>query len=202
MSYEELRALIGYVGTFGLGSAITLVVVGVLFKSYLFTYLAKKGENLATKEDVAAITHEVERVRTQYTVLVEDTKAKHQLRMSALDRRLQAHQEAFAHWRELMGATHTEDIGAAVVKCQAWWEQNCLYLEPKVREAFVTAYSAANSHNSYVEMRADAQFIKENWKRITEFPNLVFEAVQLPPLSESEAIAIAKPLGRGFPAIR
>lgn len=110
--------------------------------------------------------------------------------MAALDRRLQAHQEAFALWREVLNNTHTEGIGKVVLKCQDWWEKNCLYLEPQVREAFVAAYSAAHSHSAYVQGRAEAALIKDNWEQIIKFPNILFEAVQLPPLSETETKAV------------
>ena len=106
--------------------------------------------------------------------------------MAALDKRLQAHQEAFTQWRGLMGKTHTNEIGGAVNICQAWWVQNCVYLEPDVRSAFVDAYSAALIHNQLVQSRQDQDLVKENWRRITMFPDLLFKAVQLPALSPVE----------------
>ncbi len=187
MTIQELRELLRYAGAFGLGGIVSLGIGWLFLKSYLSSYLSKKAENLATREDIAAITHEIEGVRTQYAVLIEENKAKHQLRMAALDRRLQAHQEAFTLWRGLLGGTHTDTIGKVVMKCQDWWEKNCLYLEPKVREAFSAAYSAAHSHHAYVQACADSKIIAENWELITRFPSIMFEAIQLPPLSEVEA---------------
>ncbi len=142
MSIDELKQLLSLAGAFGIGGLVAGGVVFSLIKSFIPSYLAKKAENLATREDIAAITYEIEHVRSEYAFLIEQLKAKHQLRMAALDRRLQAHQEAFELWRELLEAAHTDGIGKVVMKCQSWWERNCLYLEPKVREAFVAAYSA------------------------------------------------------------
>lgn len=193
MTIDELRELLRYAGAFGAGGVVFVGVAWLFLKSYLPSYFAKKAENLATREDIAAITHEIESVKTQYAVLIEENKAKHQLRMAALDRRLQAHQEAFALWRELLGGAHTDTIGKVVLKCQEWWEKNCLYLEPKVRDAFVAAYSAAHSHHAYVKAHADSKIITESWELITEFPNILFEAIQLPPLSETEAKALIPP---------
>ena len=190
MSIEEIRELLRYAGAFGLGGIVSLGIGWLLVRAYLSTYLSKKGENLATREDISAITHEIEGVKTQYALLVEAGKAKHQLRMAALDRRLQAHQEAFSLWREILGSAHTEEAGKTVLKCQEWWEKNCLYLEPKVRDAFVSAYSAAHSHHAYVQARSDSELVRENWNRIVTFPNILFEAVQLPPLTESESKAL------------
>lgn len=193
MTIEELRELLRYAGAFGVGGVVFLGIGWVFLKAYFSNYLSKKAENLATREDIAAITHEIEGVRTQYAVLIEESKAKHQLRMAALDRRLLAHQEAFTLWRELLGGVHTEAIGKIVIKCQDWWEKNCLYLEPKVREAFVAAYSAAHSHHAYVRANSESEIIMENWEKIMMFPKVLFEAIQLPPLSEVEAKPIPSP---------
>ncbi len=193
MTIDELKVLLTYAGAFGIGGVVFLGVAWLFLRSYLPSYFAKKAENLATREDIAGITHEIESVKAQYAVLIEDSKAKHQLRMAALDRRLQAHQEAFTLWREILGATHTEGIGKVVIKCQEWWEKNCLYLEPKVRDAFVAAYSAAHSHSAYVRARTDSKSLTENWELITKFPNVLFEAIQLPPLSDAEAKALIPP---------
>ncbi len=190
MTPEEIRFLIGIVGGFGVGATVAGVVVFSILKYYIPSYLSEKGKNLATKEDIAEITREIEGVRVQYSMLVEEFKARHQLRMAALDRRLQAHQEAFTYWRELFGNTHTEEVGKSVIECQGWWERNCIYLEPKVRQGFVDAYSAAHSHNQLVRGRANVEDIQKNWARITKFPDILFEAIQLPPLTEGEVKAL------------
>jgi hypothetical protein len=196
MSPEEIRFLISLVGGLGVGAIVAGAVLYFFIKSYIPSYLTEKGKNLATKEDIARITQEIEGVRVQYTMLVEEFKARHQLRMAALDRRLQAHQEAFTYWRELFGNTHSDEVGKSVIECQSWWEKNCLYLEPKVRQAFVDAYSAAHSHNQLVRSRANAEDVQKSWARITKFPDILFEAIQLPPLTAGEVEALeAKPTG-------
>jgi hypothetical protein len=190
MSPEELVALKAMLAGFGAGALVAGGIAYLLVRHLLSSYLAEKGRNLATREDIEEITRKVEGVRTQYMSLVEELKARHQLRLAAVDRRLQAHQDAFELWRKLMGATHTEEIGKIVIECQSWWEKNCIYLEPTVREGFVTAYGAAGSHNSLLKSRANVLLIQSNWKSITDFPNVLFQAIQLPALSELEAKAL------------
>jgi len=146
--------------------------------------LTEKGRNLATKEDIAAITREVEQVRHEYTTLVEELKARHQLRLAALDRRLQAHQEAFTNWRKLTSGS--KNSGEAVLECQTWWEANCLYLEPKVREAFLVAFNSELSRSQYVQARSDSKYISEAWEKVMAFPKVLFDAVQLPTLTDTE----------------
>jgi hypothetical protein len=53
---------------------ITLLTIGWLIKSYFPSYFSEKGKNLATKEDIAHITAEVERVRLLYAVDLERTR--------------------------------------------------------------------------------------------------------------------------------
>ena len=190
MTPEELAALKAMLTGFGVGALLAGGVAYLAVKHFLPSYLSEKGKNLATREDIEEITRKVEGVRTQYLSLVEELKARHQLRMAAVDRRLQAHQEAFTIWRGVMASTHTEEVGKVVIECQSWWEKNCVYLEPTVREAFVTAYGAAHSHNSLVKGRAEVALIQSNWKSITDFPNVLFQAIQLPALSELEARAL------------
>jgi hypothetical protein len=71
------------------------------------------------------------------TALVQSTVARknrrQQLRMAALDRRLQAHQEAYHLWQRLYWASSSSDdeqIMSVATESEQWWEQNCLYLEP------------------------------------------------------------------------
>jgi hypothetical protein len=190
MSVSAATLLYPLWASFGVGALVAGTIVFLLCKNYLPTYLSEKGRNLATREDIAEITDRVESVRSQYTALAEELKARHQLRLAALDRRLQAHQDAFTHWRRLLGAAYADNVGQVTMDCQDWWEKNCLYLEPVVRQAFVEAYTAARSHHELVKMRSDAQTLQQSWSRITQFPNLVFQAMQLPSLTESERKAM------------
>src|SRR5262245_13021112 len=136
---------------------IALGVLGLVIRSFFPIYMGKKAENLATKEDIAAITNEVERVKSfynnelkqlehQHERLLEELRAKQQLRMVAVEKRLEAHQQAYTLWRKLRSNAHLEGINSIVLECQEWWERNCLYLAPAAREAFLQAYFAAYDH--------------------------------------------------------
>lgn len=187
MTIEEIKQLLAYFGAFGVGGIVAGVVVFYLLKSFVPSYLSKKAENLATREDIAKITHEIERVKTQYTILVEEQKVKHQLRLAAIDRRLEAHQEAFTLWRKLLSNTHSENIGNVVIECQSWWEKNCLFLEPEVREAFSDAYTSAHMHRSFLQGGlGQLHLVKENWDRIAKAGQEILKATQLPGLTTAE----------------
>ena len=93
-------------------AGICVLILLFLFKNYLTPYLRKKGENLATKQDIAEITEDIEKIRSVYAksledisqqnrLLLEQAKRKHQLSIAALDRRLEAHQQAYSLWWKL-----------------------------------------------------------------------------------------------------
>lgn len=57
------------------GWVVAAFVAGLLLKSFLPEYFKKKGENLATKEDIADITHQIETVKLEYEKQLESAKA-------------------------------------------------------------------------------------------------------------------------------
>jgi len=190
MTPEEILFVYKHLGAYGLAVLSVAVIAFVVGKHGLGAYLSEKGKNLATREDVEHITRLVESAKAPYTELLEELRARHQLRLAAVDRRLQAHQEAFVLWRDLVRVVHKEGVGKAVVDCELWWERNCLYLEPEVRESFVRAYSAANIHRSLLGDRSDAEGVQANWREVMQFPDVLFRATRLPTLSELERKAV------------
>ena len=164
--------------------------------AFVQKYLNKKGENLATKEDIAEITDKIEQVKSAYTERLEQTKLNHQLRLAALDRRLEAHQEAYTLWWKLMGVVHDNaSIGGVIMECQDWWVKNNLYLDPEVRQAFRTAYHSASTYcQIYTELReADSierqrreRSLSESWDSVNDAGEVIAKAVELPDLVEKE----------------
>jgi hypothetical protein len=177
----------------GAACLLVMLVATRLLKSYLSSYVEEKGKNLATKEDVGAITREVERVRHDYSALLEQMKARNQLRMAALDKRLQVHQEAFTNWRRVY-MSEPDQFEAEIKRCRDWWNLNCIYLEPKVRDGYL---DALNHEYVYRARRTGGDFaaaLSDHMGRMFAFPNLLFEAIQLPPLTGIEKSELqAKP---------
>lgn len=74
MSAEAIQEIIELLGHLGLGAVLGGIFGYFLLRSYLPAYFSEKAKNLATKEDVAAITTEVEGVRAEFakeSVLLE-----------------------------------------------------------------------------------------------------------------------------------
>ncbi|BEV07790.1 hypothetical protein [Methylophilus sp. DW102] len=57
-------------------SLVGLVLAGLLFRAHLSSYVAEKGKNLASKEDLAHLTEVVESVKTLHTSELERLKAE------------------------------------------------------------------------------------------------------------------------------
>ena len=185
--------------TVGLG-ALGVGIVILLWRSFFPSYVAEKGKNLATKEDIAEMTNEVERIKALYngqlkqlehqnSLLLEELRSRHQLRMAALEKRLDAHQHAFTLWRTLLSRLHSADadVTAIVSECQQWWDRHCLYLSPDAREAFNRAYFAAANHAGYLRARADAQVLEQNFHWIMKAGEAIVAGAELPSLGDREA---------------
>jgi len=203
MSPEEIRFAWSLVPGFGIGVVVAGLVVYLLAKHFMPGYLAQKGKNLADKEDIARLTHEVEQVKRQHAEVLEAVRFRNQLRMAGIDRRLQAHQEAFALLSALVDQMQAPDVREQVQECVKWWQKNCLYLEPDARQAFVDAYSLVSAHDSLMRASFSESEVEEfgeamsaihrNWERIMDSINVILEAVALPPLSADEEAALRPP---------
>lgn len=161
------------------------VIVFLLIKNFLPGYLSQKGKNLANSEDIEEITNKIEDIKTQNQTLLEGYKAKHQLRLAALDKRLEAHQQAFSLWRQLNGSLGQPEYLKEIVRtCDKWWGDNSLYLEPDSREAFLKAWVSARDME-YYQGTGDASLIQDAHKQLNAAGAIITRAVELPPLNET-----------------
>lgn len=95
MSIEEIEKMITIAGSFGVGAILGAGVLFYFLKSYIPAYLSEKGKNLATKEDVGAITEEVESVKSGYAEVLEEVKVGNQLKISAIEREQNIKKEVY-----------------------------------------------------------------------------------------------------------
>jgi len=112
---------------------ISIVLIGiiVLFASFLGSYIRRKGQNLATKEDISKITNRIEGIRADYAKKIENYSHHNRLKMAALDKRLEAAQQAYTLWLQLRRNVHNKDKNVEIViNCQNWWEKNA-YVDEK-----------------------------------------------------------------------
>jgi hypothetical protein len=188
------NSVAGVVGVALLGNGVIWALAWLLASSYL----GKKMENVATKQDVGAITRAVEEVKNEfqsardaqthlYELALKSVDFEHQLRLAALGRQLEVHQAAYAQWWNLRGKMHgsPEDAQNAAFACQKFWVENHLYLTPDARQAFRDAFIAVAT---LVQLRSepkDQEGLRE-WKEcsaaVLKVGDVITTAMKLPPL--------------------
>lgn len=149
MPPEVWTALLTLVGPPGVGALVGALVASIFVRAYLLRYLEERAKVAATKKDIEelkTITRELKGVEHEYDKNLEETRLRHQLKLAALDRRLLAHQEAYAICRDLVGVAQGVPNPAnpdLLAKFQEWWSKNCLYLTADASEALYKAYLLA-----------------------------------------------------------
>jgi hypothetical protein len=182
-----------------IAACVGLAVI-VYLQLGLQSYAQEKGKNLATKEDIAAITREVEGVKAEYAqkllalehsneLILERTQQRHQLSLAALEQRLQAHQEAFARCYELREISGNQVTEAEAVKTlndsSQWWRRNCLYLSPEASKAFISACNAAGGLLGTRREPNDRE--GKLWDALAQASEEIARSVKLPGISISLA---------------
>ena len=168
------------------GSAIWYVLSvcagGVI--AFFAAYFAEKGKGRATKEDVREITDAVGEINSKYTMLLSKLNARNQLSMLAPERRLEAHQEAYALWYTMFHECRSLDGHGieAAEECKQWFMKNCMFLGPRSRDAFKRAYLVAEVHLRD-RARKDPAAIRTSGAILGAPREPLFQEVNLPPLS-------------------
>jgi hypothetical protein len=184
---------------------LCLGVGALLWRSFFPSYMMEKGKNLATKEDIAEITKQVEGIKDTYSrslkdlehqnaLVLEQLRAQQQLRLVAPEKRLAAHQEAFTLWRKLNAELFSPNTHAIALECEDWWCKNCLYLSADARDSFNRAYHAAHLHQDLVKERVNAERIVDNRKLIEKAGDDLVIGVQLPSLGNRETEIVGSSL--------
>ena len=144
---------------------LAALLVGALWlRSYLTTYLGEKGKNLATKEDIGALTHQVEAVKLQY----QRAGVVHQAQFEA----------EFRIYQEIW--EHLVDV-----------QRTAMELRPMVDRGLAEGETAEQRKAERLQGFAQAfnGFTRTYWKRRPFYPDDVFrELNELTTLVRGEAI--------------
>jgi hypothetical protein len=178
-------------------------LIGSVVRPVYEGYWKRRGELVA--ERLYAAEMEAHRARARQPVDQENAEhkaqldVKNQLRTAAVERRLEAHQEAFSHWRRLLLVYNSMDVTPTVIATQEWWDKNCLYLEPDAREALSEAWALASiaphrMRGGPIDNETAAQF-KEDFCRFHAAGDRILQAVALPPMAPAERQALGRDFG-------
>lgn len=167
--------------------------------AYLGAYLRKKGEGLATQEDIGKITKAVEDAKKEYAAdlakLTEAMRAQTSLRMLAGEKRIDAHQKAYMKWGDMVNYIHgpSEDVRQSILSdCRKFYFENCLYLDEKVKESFLAAMQSFDVHRELLrgqelgDIGSRARLvpaITENFQRVRALGDDITQACKLPSIA-------------------
>lgn len=158
----------------------------------LFAFLKTKASNLATKQDWEELTRIAEAVKSEYALLIEARKNKNELRRATLDRRLQAHQDAYYRLVTLVRNNQKPEFAKLTMESQEWWLRNCLYLEPLAREAFWKATNSLWFRSQLLGTSGPKEphvleMIKTSWQEAEQAMQVIIDSVGLPAIKDEYA---------------
>jgi hypothetical protein len=123
--------------------------------------------------------------------LLSEGNMRQQARLAALDRRLEAAQQAHTLWLHISRLFPIDEasdpfVESTLRESRQWWDKNSLYLTAEARRAFMDAFKAAIA---LVSMRAEGSLItvaREYAKDIESAGRIIEESVYLPAIGELE----------------
>lgn len=124
---------------------------------------------------------------------MSEASMRQQLRLAALDKRLQTAQEAYTLWRRLRRLPHPgePDDGTPVEdtlrNCRDWWETHSLFLTAEARKAFWKALNAAMELAALRSSHSDWKDLKMAYKDIEEAGKIIEESIFLPSIGELDS---------------
>ena len=121
-----------------------------------------------------------------FQYLISEEEQRLELRIVAINKRLDAHQKAYTLWfRLLFTVQHGDENYTMVMKCQDWWEENCLFLSPEARKAFQDAYIAAKDLAiSIAAHDMNTELLKSTTKVVKRAGKIIEESANLPSIGE------------------
>lgn len=129
-----------------------------------------------------------------------ELERKEKLKLVAIDRRLEAHQQALKHWYDLKSVIHTSDDDEHKRKvleaARDFWYSNSLYLEKQTRAKFQEAFWIVSTYKLWLEMRRDIQSQKEKdehiqfymgyWNEFHKLFEIIQKEVELEPIKSED----------------
>ncbi len=106
MSIAEVKELISMLDNLGIGAIIGGTIIYFFIKSYIPSFLKEKAKNLATKEDIAGITDQVEAVKIGYAKILEEVRSDNQLRLASIEREKTIKKEVYLIAAEAVNRSH------------------------------------------------------------------------------------------------
>ena len=141
---------------------VVAFIAGFFLKSYFPGYFKKKGENLATKEDIADITHQIENVKHEYATQLENAKADLSALVTRHGFRYEKEYEVLGRLTELL-----VDLRDATVSLRPAVD----YKDPSLPESEIKQERLARFY------KAGQHVYQESQKKRPFFPSDIYESI-------------------------
>jgi len=134
----EAKEVLSHLATLGVGGMIGSVILYFFLRSYLPSYFQEKAKNLATKEDIAGITHRIESVKNEYAKQLKEFEHQKTLLTEGFKNTLSREQE-FARGVNAAVVDLTKKL-AAGSQAMSWLAWNATQPTPLLAEKDFIAY--------------------------------------------------------------
>ena len=124
-----------------------------------------------------------------------EMERKEKLKMVAIEKRLEAHQQALKHWNQLRSVIHEKDFDKrnnTIKSATDFWYSNCLYLEKNTRNKFYEVIYSVSMYPEYLAIwrespkgpekeRSNVE-LKSQWDEISSLSSVIMAEVELQPI--------------------
>lgn len=112
-----------------------------------------------------------------------------QYRLAVLEKRIDAHQSAFTHWRHLIQVMNSksEEHYRIIKEAEVWWENNCLYLDSDIRSKFQSVIMNVSAYPAYSSTK-DVVLVQKVFDEISSFGNELLQSLNLPKIKDIDKI--------------
>ena len=127
----------------------------------------------------------IEEYRSERAEQLENIAQRNRLQLAAIDKRLEAHQQAYTLWLKLHHTVKSPSddsddrrLEEMAKECWKWWSKNCLYFDPKVEEElYMATLNASEFCHKHFRESMSPEGRAEILKQIHHVPNIVRQAV-------------------------
>ena len=128
-----------------------------------------------------------------------ELERKEKFKLVAIEKRLEAHQQAISQWEILQSVIHKpdgEEKSKIISGVRGFWLNNCLYLEKETREKLKEAIWIVSSYKMWLEMYKEMDPGKEKedhkkfflgcWNDFHKLFEIIQKEVELEPIKPEE----------------
>lgn len=148
----------------------------------------------------AAIPIITQRIQSKEKKQYFELERKEKLKLVAIEKRLEAHQQALRHWYDLKTIIHSADNDPHKIEvlesARKFWYSNSLYLEKETRTKFQDVYWIISNYHMWLQMYREMpqgkekeehyKFYMQQWNDFHKLFEIIQKEVELEPIKPIE----------------